>query len=813
MPGRFLECFLLSDRKTSIDAGGMGPEGIQFRPRSTPLPPLGSLTELRIEGMDCGNCARAVTEALQAVSGVSRSVVDLRGATARTYWLPEQIPDPARLIAAVKQAGYRAFLHEIPGSQDPASSGGSSSHAPTMNPWSTPVWLGAPASALLLGGDWLGGWGMHRWFQILSLVLATAVQAGVGWRFYRGAWRQARVGRSNMDTLVSLGSSSAYLWSVWLFFTQSHAHLFFAESVSILTLISVGHALEARMSAQAGNALKALLELAPTTARRLDTSGHEVETPVAQLRTGERLRIKPGDHIPVDAVVLEGDSSADESLLTGEPMPVRKASGSALLAGSINLEGSLVVRVSATGERTTLARIAAVVERAQSSRASIQRLADRVSSIFVPVVVVVACLAAAGWIWTPETLRLWQSTLTPLLWHPLASLSPMSDAVAAFCSVLIVACPCAMGLATPVALMAGINAAARRGILIRDAVALEKTGRISALAFDKTGTLTVGRPSVTRWDDRRPSESRSVPVLTLAQALAERSQHPVSRAVVAAGQALRDSGAGPATLAGATSAVSPALPSLTSWRELRGQGLEAITAGSDATRPLRLGSLGWMRSLGVPLDRESEAAIQQAADAGQSALLLVEGTVLLGILHVGDAVRPDSAEVLQRLHDQGTETWLLSGDTGPACQAVAKAVGIPPERVRAECRPEDKVRILGDIRARGRRVAFVGDGINDSPALAAADLGIAVAQASDVAREAADIVLLRPDLAAVLEALDLADRTLRTIHQNLFWAFFYNAAAVPLAALGFLSPVVCALTMGLSDLIVIGNALRLRRRA
>jgi Cu+-exporting ATPase len=389
----------------------------------------------------------------------------------------------------------------------------------------------------------------------------------------------------------------------------------------------------------------------------------------------------------------------------------------------------------------------------------------------------------------------------------------MSDAVSAFCSVLIVACPCAMGLATPVALMAGINAAARRGILIRDAVALEKTGRISALAFDKTGTLTVGRPPVTRWDDRRPSESRSVPVLTLAHALAERSQHPVSRAVVAAGQALRDSGAGPATLAGATSAVSPALPSLTSWRELRGQGLEAITAGSDATRPLRLGSLGWMRSLGVPLDRESEAAIQQAADAGQSALLLVEGTVLLGILHVGDAVRPDSAEVLQRLHDQGTETWLLSGDTGPACQAVAKAVGIPPERVRAECRPEDKVRILGDIRARGRRVAFVGDGINDSPALAAADLGIAVAQASDVAREAADIVLLRPDLAAVLEALDLADRTLRTIHQNLFWAFFYNAAAVPLAALGFLSPVVCALTMGLSDLIVIGNALRLRRRA
>ena len=778
----------------------MGPEGISFRPRSTPPPPLGTLTELRIEGMDCGNCARSVTEALQGVPGVSRSVVDLRGATARAYWMPGQTPEPARLIEAVKRAGYQARLAESLGSTSPT---GSPPESPVLNPWRTAVWLGVPATVLLLGGDWLGGWGMQRGFQTLSLVLATSVQAGVGWRFYRGAWRQARVGRSNMDTLVSLGSSSAYLWSLWLFFTQSHAHLFFAESVSILTLISVGHALEARMSAQAGNALKALLELAPATARRLDSEGREVDTPVAQLRLGERLRIKPGDHFPVDAVVLEGNSSADESLLTGEPMPVRKASGSALLAGSANLEGSLVVRVSATGEHTTLARIAAVVERAQSSRASIQRLADRVSSIFVPVVVLIACLAAAGWVWAPETLRLWQSSLTPLLWHPLASLSPMSDAVAAFCSVLIVACPCAMGLATPVALMAGINAAARRGILIRDAVALEKTGRISALAFDKTGTLTAGHPAITRWEDLRPEDSRSSSLPALAGLLANRSQHPVSRAVSSAAQSLRDR----------APTSGPNLPALISWQELRGLGIEALAAGGDPGSALRLGSVGWMRSLGISWSGEAEACLQQASEAGHSALLLAQGKVLLGILHIGDVVRPDSFEVVQRLQQHGTETWLISGDTGPTCQAVAKAVGIPPERVRAECRPEDKVRILEEIQARGRRVAFVGDGINDSPALAAADLGIAVAKASDVAREAADIVLLRPDLAAVVEALDLSARTLRTIHQNLFWAFFYNAAAVPLAALGYLSPVVCALTMGLSDLIVIGNALRLRRRA
>lgn len=777
----------------------MGPEEISFRPRSAPSTPLGTLTELRIEGMDCGNCARSVTEALQGVTGVTRAVVDLRGASARTYWLPGQTAEPARLIEAVERAGYQARLAESPGSASPA---GSSRGSTSLNPWMTAVWLGVPATLLLLTGDWLGGWGMHRGFQTLSLVLASAVQAGVGWRFYRGAWRQARVGRSNMDTLVSLGSSSAYLWSLWLFFTQHHAHLFFAESVSILTLISVGHALEARMSAKAGNALKALMELAPATARRLDSEGREADVPVAQLRPGERLRIKPGDRIPVDAVVLEGDSSADESLLTGEPMPLPKTPGSALLAGSANLEGSLVVQVSATGEHTTLAHIAAVVERAQSSRASIQRLADQVSSVFVPVVVLIACMAAALWAWAPETLRHWQSFLSPLLWHPQTSLSPMSDAVSAFCSVLIVACPCAMGLATPVALMAGINAAARRGILIRDAVALEKTGRISALAFDKTGTLTAGHPSVTRWLDLRPETSRSLPLPALACQLADRSQHPVSRAVSASGKALMDS----------SPASGPSGPALTFWRELRGQGIEALVQGADPRQLLRLGSLGWIRSLGVTLDRNAEASLLQASDAGQSVLLLAEGPTLLGVLQIGDEVRQDSPEVLRRLQAQGTETWLISGDTAPTCRAVAKAVGIPPERVRAECRPEDKVRILREIQARGRRVAFVGDGINDSPALAAADLGIAVAHASDVAREAADLVLLRPDLAAVVEALDLSARTLRTIRQNLFWAFFYNAAAVPLAALGFLSPVLCALTMGLSDLIVIGNALRLRRR-
>jgi len=797
----------------------VGTEPIGFRPRPAPSPEAGAVTGLRVDGMDCGNCARAVTEALRSVEGVSRAAVDLHAGRARVHWLTGRTVDPARLISAVEKAGYRAHPEEPSGDPSPASPGaapagsapGTGTPKTTANPWSTALWLGGPATLLLLAGDWLAGWGMHRGFQAVALILATVVQAGVGWRFYRGAWRQARVGRSNMDTLVSLGSSTAYLWSLWLFFTQPHAHLFFAESVSILSLISLGHALEARMGAKAGDALKVLMDLVPATAHRLDAEGRESEVPVGALRPGDRLRMRPGDQVPVDAVVLEGESSADESLLTGEAMPVRKVPGSVLLAGSTHVEGSLVVRVSATGEHTGLARIAAVVERAQSSRASVQRLADQVSSVFVPVVVVIALLAAVAWGWAPATLTAWQTALAPWLWHPQSTGSAIGDAVSAFCSVLIVACPCAMGLATPVALMAGIHAAARRGILIRDAVALEKTGRLSALAFDKTGTLTAGHPTLTRWMDLRPEEARGIPLPELAETLAERSRHPVSRAVVTTAQALRNRGSVPGTDPGPNPRSTA--PRLASWREWRGQGIEAVVAGSDASRPLRLGSLGWMRTLGMPPSPEVETGIARAAEAGRSVLVLAEGVVPLGILEVGDAVRADSPEVIRRLEALGLETWLISGDAEPTCRAVAKAVGIPRERVRAECRPEDKVRILGEIRSRGHRVAFVGDGINDSPALAAADLGIAVAQASDVAREAADLVLLRPDLAAVVEALDLSARTLRTLRQNLFWAFFYNAAAVPLAALGFLSPVVCALTMGLSDLIVIGNALRLRRRA
>jgi len=749
----------------------MGSEGIQFRPRGTPPPPLGTQTELRIEGMDCGNCVRSVTEALQGVAGISRAGVDLRTATARAYWQPDRPAEPDRLIAAVRKAGYRARLPEDAGSAaHPASS--ASPAAP--HPWKTALWLGIPATILLLAGDGVAGWGMHRPFQWVAWAVATAVQAGVGWRFYRGAWRQAQAGRSNMDTLVSLGSSTAYLWSLWLLFTQDHAHLFFTESVSILTLISVGHALEARMSAKAGDALKALLALAPATARRLDAGGQEQEIPVAQLRTGDRLRIKPGDRIPVDAVVLEGASSADESLLTGEPMPVRKTPGSALLAGSVNVEGSLVVRVNATGEHTTLARIAAVVERAQSSRASVQRLADQVSSVFVPVVVVIACLAAAAWAWNPAMIRHWQAMLAPLLWHPQASTSPMSDAVAAFCSVLIVACPCAMGLATPVALMAGINAAARRGILIRDAIALEKAGRISALAFDKTGTLSTGEPGVVKvlWD-----AAPEGPELGIAYALAAVSTHPASRAVRC--HAL---------------AVAPNLqhnhPDVEEIREVPGRGMQGIVNG-------RRWELG--RDSTPPGPEEREGRLGRVA-------LYCDGKRYARFL-LSENARPGAAEMAHQLRAAGLSPLVLSGDTQPAVDRLAQEIGIGD--AQGELSPQAKWEVIRRLADDGG-VAMVGDGINDVPALAAATVGVAMGiRGSAAALAQADVVLVKDRLPDLVEAVHLSRRTQSVVRQNLTIAIGAAALMVIVASFGQLPLALGVFGHEGGTVLVVLNSLRL----
>jgi len=579
------------------------------------------------------------------------------------------------------------------------------------------------------------------------------------------------------------------------------------EAATIMVLVSAGHYLEARVSARAASSLRALMNLAPQTARKLDTHGHEVEVPVATLTISQMVMLKPGDRVPTDGEIVEGASAVDESMLTGESAPVDKAQGSRVFAGTVNQDGRLVVRVTATGSSTALAQIIAVVQRAQSSRATIQKLGDQVSSVFVPVVVLIALATGLWWgLGYAHAIHVSQG-LASYLWPVHFPATALSAAFIHAAGVLIIACPCAMGLATPVAIMAGTNAAAQRGILIRDGAALEKSGQISAVLFDKTGTLTQGRLTVAAVDDLRGSSARSHRLEDIACALARPSNHPVSLAVVELNS--QPGRIHPANYSLGPKANSGSSIEVSNWREIRGNGVQAnMTAFSSSL--LRLGSLHWVRESGVGLE-PGTPFVDTWSKQGATILGVAEGTTLIGLIALKDHVKPHAEEVVNRLKRQGKAVYLVTGDNRLTAAAIAQQVQIPGDHVFAEIRPEEKAGIVKRLQEQGEHVAFIGDGINDAPALEQADLGIAVSRASDVAREAADIILLKSDIQAIPEAMGLAQATLRTIKQNLFWAFFYNAAAVPLAALGFLSPVVCALSMGFSDLVVIGNALRLRR--
>ena len=749
-------------------------------------------TELSVTGMTCQNCVRHVTEALQSVAGVASASVRLEAGRATVRWSPNATANPAAVVRAVAQAGYAAR----PVSEESGQAG-----EPGWSPlssWRFNVVIGGVATLTLTAGEWIFQLGMARWFQWLAFALALPVQILCGARFYRGAWSQLKVGSSNMDTLVALGSTTAFGYSVWALFAGWHTHVYFMEAAAIITLISVGHWLESIASARAASSLRALMDLAPAIARRLDPQGNESEVPVAALQPNENVVLKPGDRVPTDGEVVDGTSAVDESMLTGESMPVDKTAGAQLYAGTVNQNGRLIMRVTATGEATALAHIIAVVQRAQSSRANIQKLGDRVSSLFVPVVVLIALLTGLGWGLAPEKAHAASQWLAPFFWPAIRPDTDLAAAIINAAAVLIIACPCAMGLATPAAIMAGTNAAARRGILIRDGVALEKAGRLTAVLFDKTGTLTEGKLSVAAMEDFRDTSARSIEVKQIAAALAQRSHHPFSQAV--------------ARWVGPSPRPAPAVP-VNDWQELRGHGVQARWQTNNETLAgveLKLGSLSWLRAASVDLAGATKFTEEWSAQ-GATILGLAADHRLIGVLALRDTLKPRAADVVGQLKRQGKATYLITGDNQRTAAAIATQAGIPAANVFAEIRPEQKAEIVQQLQQRGERVAFVGDGINDAPALEQADLGIAVSRASDVAREAADIILLNSDIQAIPEALGLAQATLTTIKQNLFWAFFYNAVGVPLAALGFLSPVLCAAAMGLSDLVVIGNALRLRR--
>ncbi len=706
---------------------------------------------LKIGGMTCQNCARHVREALQEVPGVEYAEVDLDAGSARVK-AGGKGPGLSALVEAVGRAGYTAAPEKDTVAKTAAGAG-----------WKFNVIFALAVAVPLMVVEHLLHPAMHGWFGWVSLAAVLPVQVLCGWRFYRGAWQQLLVGQANMDMLVALGSTAAFALSVYgLFFPGRVHHLYFAEAAMILGLISLGHYLEARVGERAAGALEQLMRLAPQSARRIAADGTEEAVPLEALAHGDRVVLSPGDQAPADGEVIDGESAVDESMLTGESAPVDKSAGAKIYTGTVNRNGRLIVNVTGLGGETALARIIEVVRRAQGSRASIQRIGDKVSSVFVPVVV----LIAAGTVMAYALRGGWEAGIINAA------------------SVLIVACPCAMGLATPAAIMAGTNAAAREGILVRDGAALEKCGHITAILFDKTGTLTEGKPCV---DEFVPVSGPEEDARALALTLASPSQHPYSRAVAR-------------FLNQASHSSQNSHAAIPSWREEPGSGVSARWRG----QPVFLGSLNALRKRGADL-----SAIP---DLPGTVLGLTAGGNLLAAIALSDPLKAGAGETIRRLQQSGLRTYLVSGDSETVVYTVASAAGIPPGNVFAEVRPEAKAGIVERLQKANERVAFVGDGINDAPALAQADLGIAVTRASDVAREAAGILLLNADIEAIPRALDICRATLRTIKQNLFWAFFYNAAAIPLAAAGILPTAACAAAMAVSDLFVIGNSLRLLKR-
>ncbi|MEY1588552.1 heavy metal translocating P-type ATPase [Burkholderia sp. Bmkn7] len=751
------------------------------------IPPVASTApadlELDIDGMTCASCVGRVEKALAAVPGVARVSVNL--ATERASVHGAGALDAATLIAAVTTAGYRASLAD-------ASSAGATAGADAQPASATQdpetrkrleairerdlvIWS-AVLSAPLVAPMLVAPFGIHLmpngWVQ---LVLASIVQFGFGARFYRAAWHAVKARTGNMDLLVALGTSAAYGLSLWMLLrgTGHSGHLYFEASAVIVTLVRFGKWLESRAKRQTTDAIRALNALRPDRARVVE-HGVERDVPLAQVRVGTRVSIRPGERVPVDGRILSGRSHVDESLITGESLPVPKDDGDPVTAGSINGEGALVVETTAIGAETTLARIIRLVESAQAEKAPIQRLVDRVSEVFVPAILGIAVLTLAGWLIAGA------GTETAIL-----------NAVA----VLVIACPCALGLATPAAIMAGTGVAARRGVLIKDAQALELAQRTTVIAFDKTGTLTEGKPSVTAF------EAVGVPhdeALALAAAVQRQSDHPLARAVVAAHDA---------DVAARGSAVPPA--SAADARAVAGRGVEARVGG----QLLALGSTRWRDELGIAVPPALDARAAELERAGNTISWLMRADApraLLALIAFGDTVKPGARDAIAALSARGVASVLVTGDNRGSAAAVAASLGIG--EVHAQVLPDDKARVVAELkRTHGGIVAMVGDGINDAPALAAADVGIAMATGTDVAMHTAGITLMRGDPALVADAIDISRRTYRKIQQNLFWAFVYNLVGVPLAALGWLNPVIAGAAMAFSSVSVVTNALLLRR--
>ena len=724
--------------------------------------------DLAIGGMTCASCVGRVERALRKVPGVQAATVNLATETARIEGDADDLLQ-ARLMRAVRDAGYEPSLPQ-------ASAGG-----PPPGPWAgfAPVGLGLLLSAPLVLPMLASLWGKHlmlpAWWQF---VLATPVQFVLGARFYKAGWHAARALSGNMDLLVAIGTTAGWLLSMWLWLTAPaghEPHLYFEGSAVVITLVLLGKWLEARAKRQTTEAIRALQALRPERAHWLGPDG-EVDVPLHEVMHGDRLVVRPGERVPVDGDVLEGQTQVNESMLTGEPLPVSKSVGDTLTGGSVNGDGRVVMRVHAVGTETVLARIIRMVEDAQAAKAPIQRLVDRVSEIFVPAVLLTSLITLVAW---------WVSGASP------------ESAIIHAVAVLVIACPCALGLATPAAIMAGTGVAARHGILIKDAQALEIAHRVQTVAFDKTGTLTMGQPRLLRHVAGPGVQDDEW--LALTAAVQSGSEHPLAQAVVHAAREL-----------------GLPLPAAKGLQAVPGRGVQAEVNG----RTLLIGSLRWLAEEGLDLQvwqADVQALQREGATLSAVAERTAQGLQPRLLLAFGDEPKPGAREALQALRERGLHLVMISGDNRAAAEAMALRLGLRPEagEVLADVLPADKAQAVARLRqgpqGASRVVAMVGDGVNDAPALAAADVGLAMGNGTDVAMHAAGITLMRGDVALVGAALDISARTVAKIRQNLFWAFAYNVAGIPLAALGYLSPVVAGAAMAMSSVSVMGNALLLKR--
>ena len=727
---------------------------------------------LAVTGATCASCVSTIEKAMTSVTGITGAHMNLADNTATATGHA----DPQALIRAVESSGYGASQIEDPDAADDRKQEEDRKQYKTLLvKMAVSLGLGL---GLMIWGMGFGTMMVTSENQLIWLTLGVVtlgVMTVTGGHFFSGAWKAFRHHNANMDTLIALGTGTAWVYSMTVAsipdaLPEMARHVYFEASAMIIGLINLGQAMELRAKGKTSEAVRRLLDLRAKTARVI-RDGEEQDLPVEQVRAGDRIRVRPGEKLPVDGEITEGNTRVDESMLTGEPMPVSKGEGDEVSAGTINTHGAIIYRATRVGSETALAQIIRLVKKAQGSKPAIGRLADRISSIFVPSVMLIAVVSA-------------------LVWYNVGPEPAVVHMMVAATTVLIIACPCALGLATPMSVMVGVGKAAEYGALIRQGDALQTAGKLDLVILDKTGTITEGHPAVTRFHATDGDTGR---LLALAAGLEQHSEHPLAEAIMAKA---KEQGATP--------------DNVTSFEALNGKGVQGELDGQTA----RLGNRRWLESENIDLAELQEEANAITAEAG-TPLFLALGNQALGVVGVADAVKQDSEAAIRRLHDAGIRVMMVTGDVDGTARAIAEKTGI--DDYRAEVLPEDKATIVSEMRGKGYTVAMVGDGINDAPALAAADVGFAIGTGTDVAIESAGITLMRGSLHGVADAIEISRATVRNIHQNLFGAFAYNSLGIPVAA-GLLyplwgilmSPILAGAAMSLSSVTVVTNANRLR---